>query len=108
MYRELQPLREALSQELKADLFPAVAGVEPDKLLETYLNQLTMFIGVDVADQTLTKRLKPSEKRTPAYHWRRRMERTHLTIGTRSWAYLVRAVTWPMLSARRKASSYQI
>jgi hypothetical protein len=23
MYRELQPFREALSQELKADLFPA-------------------------------------------------------------------------------------
>ena len=108
MYRELQPLREAPSQELKADPFPAVARVEPDKLLQTYLNRLTMFIGVGVADQTLTKRFEPSEKRTPAYHWRRRMERTHLKIGTPSWAYLVRAVTWPMLSARRKASSYQV
>jgi transposase len=54
MYRELQPFREALSQELKASLFPAVAGVHPDKLLETYLDRLTMYIGVDVADQTFT------------------------------------------------------
>jgi transposase len=54
MYRELQPFREALSQELKASLYPAVAGVDPDKLLETYLDRLTMYIGVDVADQTFT------------------------------------------------------
>jgi transposase len=54
MYRELQPFREALSCELKASLFPAVAGVDPNKLLETYLDRLTMFTGVDVADQTFT------------------------------------------------------
>jgi transposase len=54
MYRELQPLREALSQELKASLFPAVAGIDPHKLLETYLDRLTMYTGVDVADQTFT------------------------------------------------------
>jgi transposase len=54
MYRELQPFREALSSELKASLFPAVAGVDPNKLLETYLDRLTMYIGVDVADQTFT------------------------------------------------------
>jgi transposase len=54
MYRELQPFREALSQELKASLFPVVAGVDPNKLLRTYLNQLTMYTGVDVADQTFT------------------------------------------------------
>jgi transposase len=54
MYRELQPFREALSQELKASLFPAVAGVDPQKLLETYLDRLTMYTGVDVADQTFT------------------------------------------------------
>ena len=54
MYRELQPCREALSRELKASLFPAVAGVDPSKLLETYLDRLTMFTGVDVADQTFT------------------------------------------------------
>jgi hypothetical protein len=54
MYRELQPFREALSQELKASLFPTVAGVDPNKLLQTYLDRLTMYIGVDVADQTFT------------------------------------------------------
>jgi transposase len=54
MYRELQPFRKALSEELKADLFPAAAGVDPDKLLETYLDRLTMYTGVDVADQTFT------------------------------------------------------
>jgi len=54
MYREIQPFREALSEELKASLFPAVAGVDPDKLLETYLDRLTMYTGVDVADQTFT------------------------------------------------------
>jgi transposase len=54
MYRELQPFREALSQELKASLFPVVAGIDPNKLLETYLDRLTMYTGVDVADQTFT------------------------------------------------------
>lgn len=54
MYRELQPFHEALSQELRAALFPAAAGVDPDKLLETYLDRLTMYAGVDVADQTFT------------------------------------------------------
>ena len=54
MYRELQPLREALSHELKASLFPAVAGIDPNKLLETYLDRLTMYTGIDVADQTFT------------------------------------------------------
>ena len=54
MYRELQPFREALSHELKASLFPAVAGVDPNRLLETYLDRLTMFTGMDVADQTFT------------------------------------------------------
>jgi transposase len=54
MYRELQPFREALSHELKASLFPAAAGVDPNKLLETYLDRLTMYTGVDVADQTFT------------------------------------------------------
>jgi len=54
MYRELQPFREALSHELRTSLFPAVAGVDPSKLLETYLDRLTMYTGVDVADQTFT------------------------------------------------------
>jgi transposase len=54
MHRELQPFREALSHGLKASLFPAAAGIDPNKLLETYLDRLTMFTGVDVADQTFT------------------------------------------------------
>jgi transposase len=54
MYRELLPFREVLSCELKTSLFPAAAGVDPNKLLETYLDRLTMFTGVDVADQTFT------------------------------------------------------
>jgi transposase len=54
MYRELQPLRQALSLELKADLFPATAGIDPNKLRQTYLDRLTMYIGVDVADRTFT------------------------------------------------------
>ena len=52
MYRELQPLRQALSAELKAALPPAGPGIEPELLLQTYLDRLTMFVGCDVADQT--------------------------------------------------------
>jgi len=53
MYRELQPLRQALSVELKATLPPAGPGVETEPLLQSYLDRLTMFVGCDVADQTL-------------------------------------------------------
>jgi transposase len=53
MYRELHSLRQALREELKGTL-PPLTGVEPDKLLETYLNQLTVYVGMDVADQTVT------------------------------------------------------
>ena len=52
MYRELHPLRQALSAELKADLPPAGPGIEPQHLLQTYLDRLTMYVGCDVADQT--------------------------------------------------------
>jgi len=54
MYRELQPLRRALSAELKAYLPPAEPGIEPEHLLPTYLDHLTMYVGCDVADQTFT------------------------------------------------------
>ena len=54
MYRELQPLRRALSVELKADLPPAPPGIEAEHLLQTYLDRLTMYVGCDVADQTFT------------------------------------------------------
>jgi transposase len=54
MYRELKPLRQALSTELKASMPPAGPGVEPELLLQTYLDRLTMYVGCDVADKTLT------------------------------------------------------
>ena len=54
MYRELQPLRRALSAELKAHLPPAGPGIEAEHLLQTYLDRLTMYVGCDVADQTFT------------------------------------------------------
>ena len=53
MYRELDSLRQALREELKGAL-PPMPGVEPDKVLETYLNQLTLYVGLDVADRTVT------------------------------------------------------
>jgi transposase len=53
MYRELHSLRQALHHELESTL-PPLPGVEPNKLLQTYLDQLTLYVGVDVADQTVT------------------------------------------------------
>jgi len=53
MYRELHSLRQVLQQELK-DTLPPLPGVEPEQLLDTYLNQLTGYVGVDVADRTVT------------------------------------------------------
>jgi transposase len=53
MYRELQSLRQALKNELKGTL-NSPAGVEPDKLMHTYLDQLTMYVGLDVADHSVT------------------------------------------------------
>ena len=52
MYRELLPLRQALSAELKANLPPAGPGIDPEHLLQSYLDRLTMHVGCDVADQT--------------------------------------------------------
>jgi transposase len=54
MYRELHPLRQALSTELKAHLSPVEPGIEPELLLQTYLDRLTMNVGCDVADHTFT------------------------------------------------------
>ena len=52
IYREPQPFREALSRQLKASLFPTVAGVDPNQPLETSLDRLTTYAGVDVEDPT--------------------------------------------------------
>ena len=54
MYRELQPLRQALSSELKASLPPSGSGIDQEPLLQSYLDRLTLYIGCDVADQTFT------------------------------------------------------
>ena len=45
MYRELDSLRQALREELKGTL-PPLPEVESNKLLETYLNQLTLYVGL--------------------------------------------------------------
>ncbi|MFQ5874438.1 MAG: transposase [Dehalococcoidia bacterium] len=54
MYQELLPLRQSLQEELRATLPLDQAGVDPDKLLDAYLDQLTLYVGVDVANKTLT------------------------------------------------------
>jgi len=54
MYRELQPLRQALSSELKASLPAPGVGIDQEPLLQSYLDRLTLYIGCDVADQTFT------------------------------------------------------
>lgn len=54
MYRELFPLRQALSAELKANLSPAGPGIDSEHLLQSYLDRVTMYVGCDVADQILT------------------------------------------------------
>jgi transposase len=53
MYRELHPLRQALAAEVSATL-PRLPGIDPDKLLASYLDRLTLYVGVDVADASFT------------------------------------------------------
>jgi transposase len=54
MYRELEPLRQPLSNELREMLPPPTAGVAESQLLQTYLDRLTLYVGCDVADRTFT------------------------------------------------------
>jgi len=54
MYRELQPLRQALSIELSAQLSPIPSGIDLEPLLQAYVDRLTLYVGCDVADQTYT------------------------------------------------------
>jgi transposase len=55
MYQELLPLQEQLAEELReiisAHLLPSMA---PDKLLKAYIGQLTLYVGVDTSNETLT------------------------------------------------------
>ena len=53
MYRELHPLRQALAEELRATL-PDLPGIAPAKLLASYLDRLTLYVGLDVADASFT------------------------------------------------------
>lgn len=54
MYRELQPLRQALRTELNAQLAPTDPGMDLEPLLQAYLDRLTLYVGCDVADRTFT------------------------------------------------------
>ena len=54
MYRELEPLRQALSNELRQELPLLTAGIAESQLLQTYLDRLTLYVGCDVADRTFT------------------------------------------------------
>jgi len=55
MYRELHHLRQALAEGVRATL-PTLSEVDPDKLLATYLDRLTLYVGLDVADKTFSVR----------------------------------------------------
>jgi len=55
MYQELLPLQEQLAEELRETITPqALPGMDPDKLLNAYIGQLTLYVGVDTANETLT------------------------------------------------------
>jgi transposase len=55
MYKELLPLQEILAEELGETIQGHVLpGMDPDKLLNAYLGQLTLYVGVDVGNATMT------------------------------------------------------
>ena len=55
MYQELLPLQEQLAEELRETITPqALQGMDPDKLLKAYIGQLTLYVGVDTSNETLT------------------------------------------------------
>jgi hypothetical protein len=45
MYHELEPLRQALSDELRETLPPVTAGVDQNQLLQTLVDRLTLYLG---------------------------------------------------------------
>lgn len=54
MYRELLPLYQSLKEELRATLPLDQMAVDPDKLLDAYIDRLILYVGVDTANKTLT------------------------------------------------------
>jgi len=55
MYQELLPLQERLAEELQETIaLQALPGMNPEKLLKAYIGQLTLYVGVDTSNKTLT------------------------------------------------------
>ena len=55
MYQELLPLQEQLAEELQETVAPqGLPGMDPEKLLKAYIGQLTLYVGVDTSNETLT------------------------------------------------------
>jgi transposase len=55
MYKELLPLQETVAEELRERIqVHVLPGMDPEKLLKAYLGQLTLNVGVDVGDATMT------------------------------------------------------
>lgn len=55
MYKELLPLQENLIEELRAVLPDTLPfGMTPDKFLNAYLGQLTLYVGVDVGNDKMS------------------------------------------------------
>jgi transposase len=55
MYQELLPLQEKLAEELRETVASQrLPGMDPDKLLNAYIGQLTLYVGVDTANESLT------------------------------------------------------
>lgn len=55
MYQELLPLQERLAEELQEAIAAQVLpGMDPEKLLKAYIGQLTLYVGVDTSNETLT------------------------------------------------------
>ena len=56
MYQELLPLQERLAEELRETVAAQVLpGMDPEKLLKAYIGQLTLHIGVDVSNKTVSR-----------------------------------------------------
>lgn len=55
MYQELLPLQERLAEELRETIaLQTLPSINPEKLLKAYIDQLTLYVGVDTSNETLT------------------------------------------------------